>query len=272
MLIHELLAEHDRKNQQSKKPQRKRVSQEVLNLRVCKKKIRNGLFTVAIKLLTSSGIAPVGEDTLKGLHDDHPFAPPPIIPTSPTVYSSVVTSRYMVLGKIRSFPRGTSCGRDGLRVQHLLDALNGSAEAVADELLESITGVINLWFDGFCPAQLGVYIASAPLTPLLKPDCDIRPIVVGTVWRRLMSKVAASAVGKQLCTYLEDFQFGVGVPCGGEAILHSVNRLILDKGHCSYMTTLLVDFRNAFNMHKGFNRATLSVLFFLPLLFILRLK
>ncbi|GJY12177.1 hypothetical protein Tco_0381486 [Tanacetum coccineum] len=45
--------------------------------------------------------------------------------------------------------------------------------------------------------RLGEYIASTPLILLVKPGGGIRPIVVGTVWRR-----------------------------GSEAILHSVNRLI----------------------------------------------
>lgn len=46
-----------------------------------------------------------------------------------------------------------------------------------------------------------------------------------------MSKVAAHSLGKDMFSYLRDFQFGVGVPCGGEAILHAVNRLIQDKGN-----------------------------------------
>ena len=60
---------------------------------------------------------------------------------------------------------------------------------------------------GKCPSVLGGYIASAPVTPLVKPWGGIRPITVGTVWWRLVSKVGASVVGKTLHTY---FQFGVG--------------------------------------------------------------
>ena len=70
---------------------------------------------------------------------------------------------------IKSFPRGTSCGRDGLRAQHLLDCLSGAAVAISDELVASITQVVNLFLDGKCPRALGKYIASAPLTPLVKP-------------------------------------------------------------------------------------------------------
>lgn len=160
----------------------------------------------------------------------------------------MVSSNEIILGRIRSFPKGTSCGRDGLRVQHLLDSLNGPVVVIAEDLLTFINGVVDLWFDGRCPSQLGEFVASAPLTPLLKPDEGIRPIAVGTVWRRLVSKVAAQAVGKDMSTYLGDFQFGVGVPCGGESILHSVNRILHQKGNSSSMTMLLVDFSNAFNL------------------------
>lgn len=57
-------------------------------------------------------------------------------------------------------------------------------------------------------------MASAPLTLLLKPDNGIRPIVVGTIWRRLVSKVAMKGVGKEMTQYLNDFQFGVCVSGG----------------------------------------------------------
>ncbi|GJW05117.1 hypothetical protein Tco_1563973 [Tanacetum coccineum] len=109
------------------------------------------------------------------------------------------------------FPRGTSCGRDGLHAQHLINCLNGSVVAVSDELVSSITQVVSLFLDMSCPKMLGKYIDSAPLTPLIKPGGGIRPIVVGTVGRRLVSKVSALMIGHSLDGYLDDLNFGVGV-------------------------------------------------------------
>ncbi|GKA97858.1 putative reverse transcriptase domain-containing protein [Tanacetum coccineum] len=77
--------------------------------------------------------------------------------------------------------------------------------------LKAITSVVNLWLAGRCPPILAEFIASAPLTPLLKPDNGIRPIVVGTTWRRLVFKVAMKGVVKEMSKYLSDFQFGVRV-------------------------------------------------------------
>nr|GEV49469.1 protein HHL1, chloroplastic isoform X1 [Tanacetum cinerariifolium] len=130
----------------------------------------------------------------------------------------------------KSFPRGMSCGRDGLRAQHLINDLSGSDVIVSYELVFSITQVVNLFLDGSCPKMLGEYIASAPLTPLVKPCGGIHFIVVGTVWRRLVSKVSALMICHSLDGYLDDLQFGVRVSRGSEAILHAVNRLIEGRG------------------------------------------
>ncbi|GKA54974.1 hypothetical protein Tco_0753923 [Tanacetum coccineum] len=156
--------------------------------------------------------------------------------------------RDVVLDMIKSFPRGTSCGRDRLCTQHLMDCLSGAALAISDELVSSITQVVNHFLEGKCPTMLGEYIASAPLTLLVKPCGGIRPIVVGTIWRRLVSKVSATMIGHSLDGYLVGLQFGVGVPGGGEAILYAVNHLVEDRGDDVGLSMLLVDFQNAFNL------------------------
>lgn len=60
--------------------------------------------------------------------------------------------------------------------------------------------------------------------------------------------MTSSSIGNSMNTYLQDFQFGVGVPGGCEAVLHSVNRLIESKGNEVGLSMLLVDFKNAFNL------------------------
>ncbi|KNA04698.1 hypothetical protein SOVF_197280, partial [Spinacia oleracea] len=91
-------------------------------------------------------------------------------------------------------------------------------------------------------------IASAPLTPLIKPGGGMRPIAVGTIWRRLVFKVGAALIGPRLGNYLGGLQFGVGVPAGGEAILHADNRLVEARGADVGLSMLLVNFQNAFNL------------------------
>jgi len=92
------------------------------------------------------------------------------------------------------------------------------------------------------------FVASAPLTPLLKLDGGIRLIAVGTIWRRLVSRVSMKGVGKDMAKYLNDFQFGDGVSGGAKAILHSVNRVLNLRHGDGSLTMLTIDFSNAFNL------------------------
>ncbi|GJR77916.1 putative reverse transcriptase domain-containing protein [Tanacetum coccineum] len=218
------------------------------NVKQCLKKVSDGHFTAVVKVLCSSGVAPFSTDTLTALLAKHPILPPPVIPGSLPSEPPLVVDVNSVLGSIQSFPKGTSCGRDRLRAQHILDALCGEGSAIAVGLLKAISVVVNLLLEGRCPKVLAEFVASAPLTPLLKPDNGIRPIAVGAIWRRLASKVAMRGVRKEMSKYLGDFQFGVGVPSGAEAVLHGANRF-LNKFHSDgSLAMLTVDFSNAFNL------------------------
>ncbi|GJW84222.1 retrovirus-related pol polyprotein from transposon TNT 1-94 [Tanacetum coccineum] len=180
--------------------------------------------------LSSSGVTPNSEATLEDLKTKHPFHPAPSLPHILIDHHHLIASSTVVLDKIKSFPCGTSCGQDGLRAQHLMDCLSGVVVVVSGELVSSITQVVNLFLAGNYPLMLGKYIANAPLKPLVKPGGGIRPIAMGTFWRRLVSKL------------------GVGVSGGSEAILHSVNHLIEACGDDVGLSMLLVDFKNAFNL------------------------
>ncbi|PNY01137.1 hypothetical protein L195_g024425 [Trifolium pratense] len=92
-------------------------------------------------------------------------------------------------------------------------------------------GVVNLWLGGRCPMDLSEIVASAFLTPLLKPGGGIRPIVVGIISRHLVSKVAMKRVSS-----------------GAEAILHGGNRVLSQLYEDDSLDMLTVDFSNAFNM------------------------
>ncbi|GJY71196.1 putative reverse transcriptase domain-containing protein [Tanacetum coccineum] len=218
------------------------------NIKQCKRKICDGHYNAVVRVLSSSGVAPYNDATLEDLKTKHPFKPPPSLPHMSIDHHHLVASPAVVLERIKSFPRGTSCGRDGLRAQHLMDCLSGAVVAISDKLVFSITQVVNLFLNGKYPNRLGEYIASAPLSPLVKPGGGIRPIAMGTVWRRLISKVSAIMIGHSLDGYLDGLQFGVGVAGGSEAILHFVNRLIEACGDDVGLSMLLVDFKNAFNL------------------------
>jgi hypothetical protein len=81
-----------------------------------------------------------------------------------------------------------------LRAQHLLDAMCGEGSPVARDLLDDITLVVNLWLGGRCPISLSEFVAFALLTLLLKLNGGIRPIAVGTIWRRLVGNIRKTEI------------------------------------------------------------------------------
>ncbi|GKA21523.1 putative reverse transcriptase domain-containing protein, partial [Tanacetum coccineum] len=218
------------------------------NIKKYKRKICDGHYTAAVRVLSSFGVAPYSDATLEDLKTKHPFLPAPSLPHIPIDQHHLIVSSTLDLDRIKSFPRGTSCGRDELRAQPLLDCFSEATIVVFDELISFITQVVNLFLAGNCPYILGEYIASAPFTPLVKLGGGIRPIVVGTIWRHLVSMVSAIMIGHSLNGYLDGLQFGVRVSIGSEAILYAVNRLIKGYRDDVGLSMLLVDFKNAFNL------------------------
>lgn len=54
------------------------------NIRQCLRKVKDRHFTVEMKILCSSGVAPYEGDTIKALEDKHSYNPPP--PMSSTIF------------------------------------------------------------------------------------------------------------------------------------------------------------------------------------------
>ncbi|KAL7604401.1 hypothetical protein Lser_V15G18887 [Lactuca serriola] len=98
------------------------------------------------------------------------------------------------------------------------------------------------------PFEYGGIFCLFSVTPLLKNDKGIRPIVVGIIWRCLVSKLAMKGVGNEMTKYLNDFQFRVGVSGGAEAVLHSANRVLSERHNDGSLSILTVDFSNSFNL------------------------
>ncbi|GKB04240.1 hypothetical protein Tco_0832383 [Tanacetum coccineum] len=85
-------------------------------------------------------------------------------------------------------------------------------------LLKAISVVVNLLLEGRCPKVLAEFVASAPLTPLLKNRDQVSSLLLWRDGGGLASKEARGCQ-KEMSKYLGDFQFGVGVHSGAEAVL-----------------------------------------------------
>ena len=85
------------------------------NVKQCRRKIYDGHYTAAVRVLSSSGVAPYNDTTLDDLKAKHPFKSAPSLSDIPIDHHNLNASPTVVLDMIKSFPHGTSCGQDGLR-------------------------------------------------------------------------------------------------------------------------------------------------------------
>jgi hypothetical protein len=206
------------------------------------RKVADGHLSAAVRMLDPATIAPATPDTCAALAALHPIRPLPVgAPPAQAPYRAQVEE---VLAALKTFPPGTAGGRDGLTPLHIKHALSVGG---SDVLLDSLLGVVNRALAGDIPQPLRSYWASAPITPLLKPNGGIRPIAVGLTLRRLVSKIAVAAVLPAVSEYLQPHQVGVGVRGGAEGLVHALNRLVAHQQDSPDLVVVSLDFQNAFN-------------------------
>lgn len=92
------------------------------------------------------------------------------------------------------------------------------------------------------------FVASTSLTPLLKHVGWMRPIIVGSIWKRLVPKVYIKKDSKYVSRYLNDFYFCGGVSGGAKAILHSANRMLSRWHKDGSLVMFIIYFLSAFNI------------------------
>ena len=98
------------------------------------------------------------------------------------------------------------------------------------------------------PSVVVPHFCGASLLACRKKDGGLRPIAVGEVLRRLISKCISRAVQSESFRVLTPLQVGVGVQTGCESIVHALARVQEDSDILPEdRWTLLVDFSNAFN-------------------------
>ena len=92
------------------------------------------------------------------------------------------------------------------------------------------------------------HLCGATLLASLKKDGGHRPIAVGKVLRRLVSKCLTRTVHHEAANILAPLQVGVCIPVGAEAVVDAISSIQNDH-HIppSHKWTLLLDFSNAFN-------------------------
>lgn len=211
-------------------------------------KIEDGDIRGAIRLAASDDtMAPFDDVTAEALRVKHPSrtAPDTRSLPPPSSDSCLYLQESDILAAIKSFVPGSAGGPDGLRPQHLKDLTSASAGDAGRRLLTRLTEFSNLCLTGRVPAEIQPVFCGASLCALNKKDGGIRPIAVGSTFRRLIAKAACKAVTAKMAVRFLPTQLGFGVPRATEAAAHAARRFIADlqPGH----GLLKLDFSNAFN-------------------------
>ena len=134
-----------------------------------------------------------------------------------------------------------------MRVEHLHDAISIPTGDEGGRISKTLAEVASNLAQGFAPDALGPWLAGAFLFPIRKKDGGVRPIAVGEVLRRLVSKVCCHALKEQTDIFFSGIgQVGVGIKGGAEAAVQAV-RLSLGDLHLNQKMALKVDISNAFN-------------------------
>ncbi|KAJ8722193.1 hypothetical protein PYW08_004595 [Mythimna loreyi] len=126
----------------------------------------------------------------------------------------------------------------------------GAGEA-GESLLKELTALINLMLSGNVNEAVIDILYGANLCALRKKDGGIRPIAVGSTYRRIAAKICCAFYREALANKFQPLQLGFGSKGGCEAAVHALSTYLnSNKGE----VILKVDIKNAFN---SVNRDTL---------------
>ena len=163
----------------------------------------------------SSGNASPSEDTFQKLLAKHPLPQSPISTAKITSDAPPLQTTLPALTAIlRKAAQASSPGRDGWRFDNFRLFLSD------ENTLEDFLKIFNLFLNGSIPEAAATAFAGARLIALKKNKIDVRPIAIGSVFRRVVAKLACHLLKAKMSTYFAPFQFGVATPGGSEQLIH----------------------------------------------------
>jgi hypothetical protein len=146
---------------------------------------------------------------------------------------------------IKSLLAGSAGGLDGLRPQHLKDMTGPVMGIAGQRLIASLTEFCNICLAGQVPSAIRPILYGASLCALTKKGGGVRPIAVGSAFRRLVAK-AACRLGKNWPSSSHRLSLVLA-----SIKLLRLQLMQLDSSFLNYLTDgqalLKIDFNNAFN-------------------------
>ena len=186
------------------------------------------------------------------------FPAPSIPPRSPALVpgNTPEIPAPLLLKALQSFQVGKGPGPDGLRAD-FLRLLCGETGDVGS-FVELVRDFVQLLAEGHAPIALRAWIgggnpgghrqkrrswASRPA----RPGRSARPIVMGTVWRKLVFKTTFLLDKDSIQSRLAPQQVAVGIRSGAEAMIHAARAWIRANNHKTDYVLLQRDISNAYN-------------------------
>ena len=250
-LWEEAISQQKEPNQprRKKKQPQEEVTQEVRNARRSLKLIKEGQYTRAAQALVSPGLAEQSRATVSTMESLHPQCPR-IIPRETEPSSPPMRfSHEQVVKAVMTFKAGSAPGPSGLRAEHLKAATKSAPANRTDKAVEALTKMVNVLAAGQLPEEAAPYFSGARLYAGNKKSGGIRPIAVGDIIRRLVSKCFSYALAEKAASLLAPFQLGVGVRGGCEALVHTARALLEDPDTPKdSLNVMQLDLINAFNV------------------------
>ena len=154
------------------------ADQDVASVRRARRLASEGRYARACQTLTTLGVHAVTDSIWGKLLSLHPSSPAPGDHTDELPEASYI-DRDAVLASLLSFPKDTAPGASLLTPQHLKDAVMCKSPVLSTRVLSVLTSVVNLLASGGATRDTAQFMAGGNLTPLRKPDNEVRPIAVG---------------------------------------------------------------------------------------------
>ena len=213
-------------------------------------KLADGDVRGALRALTSDdSFASPSSEVVAQITDNHPEPPSDLRDIQPPAEDTVtlIATEADVLRAITSFPPSSSAGLDGIRPAHLRSLVARPVAEAGARLLTSLTALTNLALSGQIPDFAVQAFYGASLIALRKQGGGLRPIAIGSVFRRVAAKVAVGSVSARIGAELRPAQLGVATRNGCEAAVHAVRAYAADAASSSEPTVLVkLDVSNAF--------------------------
>ena len=211
-----------------------------------RRRVDTGDIRGAVRILANDGklVEPNEQATIE-LKAKHPEGPRELKFTHQTGAPLQFTDKQLKEA-LEGLPAAGAPGPDGLRPSHLKQLCGASAGAAQERTIVALRNFSNVCFSGNIPFAIRPLFFSANLCALRKKDgVSLRPIAIGIVMRRFVTRLCCLALRNQMTAQLAPHQLGVGVTGGSEAAVHATRRYLQNCDDNSGIVKL--DFRNAFN-------------------------